>query len=511
MEYQKMVKFFSWAVIILTGIVIGFIIVRSGYSENLHSLNFDEAIGAEVPAGLQGARDLNQVFVSVSEAVLPGVVSIGTSQIVEQPAAGQMNPLFRDFFNDFFGDNFQFKRPENQRLEALGSGVLFNENGYILTNNHVIQNADDIQVELFDKRQFEAELIGADLLTELAVIKIDGDDLQFCRLGDSESVQVGEWVLAIGNPLRLYSTVTAGIISAKSRALGIIRDPNSPKGGSYAVENFLQTDAAINPGNSGGALVNLNGEVIGINTAIATKTGGYQGYGFAVPINLAKKVAWDLIEDGQITRAWLGISMRPVTVNIAKRYGMERPHGVLIEQVMEYSPAEKAGLKPLDILVELDGKTIDRSNQVQSAVLLKNPGDAITLTVLRNGDRKTIHAVLAKREAEVLTSVGGKSGELKDLGMEVHNLTPEISSKLQHHYYANEAGVIVTAVKRYSPAAEAGIRSGNLIQKIEDKIIKSVSDYQSAMKETEPGQVVIFTLLSGQTKRHAFIKIPEKE
>jgi serine protease Do len=513
MKKQAMLKWVFGGSLVIIGVIIGLSLSTNGKSGHQNALITDQAVAAEPPAELHTTADLNDAFISVSKAVLPAVVSIATSQIVKQPDINnQINPLFRDFFKDFFGDNFRFQQPEDQRLEALGSGVIFSKDGYILTNNHVIANADDIKVELSDNRQYEAELIGTDPLTELAVIKIKGDDLPTARLGDSESVQVGEWVLAIGNPLRLYSTVTAGIISAKSRALGIIHDPNASEQGSYAIENFLQTDAAINPGNSGGALVNLQGEVIGINTAIATQTGGYQGYGFAVPINLAKKVAKDLMDDGKITRAWLGISMRPVTAAIAQRYGMKRPHGVLIEQVIENSPAEKAGLKPLDIIISADGNPIELGNQVQSAVLLKNPGDMIQLNVLRNGKEMSFNIKLEEHDVEkTKPSMASQSGdELSELGLEVHNLTEALSSRLGN-VYDDQKGVVVTSVEPYGPAAEAGIQSGDLIQKIEDKTIKSVSDYESAIRQAKPGQVVIVTLLSGQTERHAFLKIPDKK
>jgi serine protease Do len=512
MKKQNMLKWIFGGSLVIIGVIIGLILSTSRDSGVQDTLLTDQAVAAELPAELHTTSDLNNAFISVSKAVLPAVVSIATSQIVKQPDINnEINPLFRDFFKDFFGDNFRFQQPEDQRLEALGSGVIFSKDGYILTNNHVIANADDIKVELSDNRQYEAELIGADPLTELAVIKIKGDDLPTARLGDSDAVEVGEWVLAIGNPLRLYSTVTAGIISAKSRALGIIHDPNASDEGSYAIENFLQTDAAINPGNSGGALVNLEGEVIGINTAIATNTGGYQGYGFAVPINLAKKVAKDLMDDGKITRAWLGIAMRPVTATVAQRFGMDKPHGVLIEQVIEGSPAAKGGLKPLDIILSVDGNPIDRSNQVQSAVLLKNPGDMIRLDVLRDGKEKSYNIKLEEHDVEKTkqTMAGQSTGDLSDLGMEVDNLSQELNSRLGN-VYDDQTGVVVMRVEPYGPAAEAGIQSGDLIQKVEDKNISSVSDYKSAIRQVKPGQVVIISLLSGQAQRHAFLKIPDK-
>jgi len=446
--------------------------------------------------------ELSREFIDVSEKMLPAVVNVATTRVVKS-SGSSLSPLLRDFF----GENFRV--PGKRELHGLGSGVIVSEEGHILTNNHVVRNATDIQVTLYDHREFEAELVGRDPLTEIAVILIKGDDLPVAPLGDSEKISVGEWVLAFGNPLYLTSTVTAGIISARGRSIGIIQDPGSGEsGGSYAIENFIQTDAAINPGNSGGALVNLKGEVIGINTAIASNTGGYQGYGFAVPINLARRIMKDLIELGYVVRPWLGISMRQVNEEIAERYNMDRPHGVLVDRVMKDSPAEKGGLKPLDIILQIDGKSVNQTNRLQQIIALKEPGREITITVLRDGEEKKIEVILGERKT------GDKSREDKEanytgIGIRVSNLTERILRRLKHDAYKGEEGVIVTQVERYSNAAEAGIRPGDLINRIEDENISSVSEYRDEMEKFETGRVVIFGLKRREQSMHLFVRIPE--
>ncbi len=497
--------------LIFIGIVVG-IIFASNFNwttKGLASRNNNPVIlGSQQSPSEDVLRLQNtgKAFTAVSKAVLPTVVSISTSRIIKRSPAD--NQFFAPLFKNFFGKEFKLPQPETQRLKALGSGVIVSKEGYILTNNHVIKDADDIKVILYDKRTFEAKLVGTDPLTEVAVIKIKGENLPVARLGNSDELEVGEWVLAIGNPLGLFSTVTAGIVSAKGRSFGIIRDNNLDQSkGSYAIENFIQTDAAINPGNSGGALVNLKAEVVGINTAIATTTGYYEGYGFAIPINLAKKIMSDLIQHGYVVRAWLGIAMRSVGEPIAERFKLDKPRGVFIEQVLDGSPAQKAGLKALDIILKVDRKEVNQSNEVQNAVVLKNPGDMITLTILRDGVEKNIRVKLGRRKTE---NKGNKlaSGEtISKLGLKVQNLTDEIRSSLGA--YDNDKGIIVTEVKPYSVAADAGIQRYDLITRIENYPIRSVSDYRKALRKFKGGEVVIFYLKRQDTTIHAFVKLPK--
>ncbi len=458
---------------------------------------------------MQDVQD-NIAFVRVAEELLPSVVSIFTTRRVAENGSS-----LRDFFEDFFGRGMpgQQQPRQERQMQGLGSGVIVDADGYILTNYHVIEGADDIQVELYDQRRFEGELVGADPLTELAVIQIKGNDLPAAKLGHSDALRIGEWVLAIGNPLRLYSTVTAGIVSGKSRALGIIRDPDAGEtGGSYAIENFIQTDAAINPGNSGGALVNLKSEVIGINTAIASQTGGYQGYGFAVPIDLAKKIMKDLIEHGEVTRPWIGISMRAVTPAIAKRFDMDKPRGVLVDRVMAESPAEKAGLKTLDIILAVDDEPVNQANQVQNAVLLKNPGDALELHVYREGETKTVIVTLGKRQPQ--NGAGRNQQQPASpiyLGMTVERLTDSMRSRLRHNAYEGITGLLVTRVERGKAAYNANIRPGDLITRVEDQNVDTIEDYRHALAQYEPGDVLIFSIMRRYNALHAFVTLPGKD
>jgi len=418
--------------------------------------------------------------------------------------------FFEPFFRDFFGRGTEPDESRERTLQGLGSGVIISSDGYIVTNNHVIENAEDIRVTLHDNRKFKAELVGTDALTEIAVIRIDGEDLPIAVLGDSDGLQIGEWVLAFGNPLHLRSTVTAGIISAKGRAIGIIRDEQAAEtGGSFAIENFIQTDAAINPGNSGGPLVDLDAKVIGINTAIASRTGGYQGYGFAVPIDLARKVMDDLIDQGYVTRAWMGISMMAVNERIARRYGMDRPTGVIIQQVVDGSPADDAGLELLDIILAMEGIDIERTNEVQNMVALRDPGDEVELEILRDGKKMEKSVELGERQRTAAAS-RKKETDASQLGMTVQNLTPALQSQLGHDHYDPSDGVVVTEVTPYGAAWDAGIRAGDLITTVEDTDVDSVSDYRNAMKDFDGGEVVILTVQRGSGSLHAFVELPEE-
>ena len=499
----------SAAGLVFLGIVVG-VIFTSNFNwtpKGLASRN-----GAPVVLGDQSApsetllnlQDTGKAFTIVSKEILPTVVSISTSKIVRR--SGREDDFFGPLFRDWFGRRNQ--QPETQRQEGLGSGVIVSKDGYILTNNHVIENADDINVTLHDNRTFKAELVGRDPLTDVGVIKIDGEDLPAARLGDSEVLEVGEWVLAVGNPLYLYSTVTAGIVSAKGRAIGIIQDQDADEGeGSYAIENFIQTDAAINHGNSGGALVNLKAEVIGINTAIASRTGYYSGYGFAIPINLAKKIMNDLIQKGYVTRAWVGIGMNAVDENVAQRYNMDRPRGVIIIQVNDDSPAQKAGLRTLDIILKLDGKDVNQSNEVQNYIALKDPEDTVVFTILRDGKERQVRVKLGQKDTGRERVRRSDDEEAPTLGLEVETLTDDIRSRID--YYGSDEGVIVTGVEAYSTAYDAGIRRGDLIMQIEDYEIASESDYRRALKNFEKDQVVIFYMKRRNTELHAFVKISE--
>ncbi len=497
--------------LILIGIVIGIVLtvnfnwIPKGIASR-NTTTVDIGSKENSPQARFDLQSTAKAFTAVAKRVVPTVVRISPQKTITRRVV-PFDDLFRQFFD------FKYKPQKREDvIKGLGSGVIISSDGYILTNNHVVADMDELDVTLPDNRSFKAKLIGTDPLTEIAVIKIDGKNLPTAKLGNSDELEVGEWVLAVGSPLGEYlsSTVTAGIVSALGRNINIIRDvETSPEYGSYAIENFIQTDAAINPGNSGGPLVNLKGEVVGINTAIATGTGFYAGYGFAVPINLAKKIASDLIEKGYVVRAFLGISMTNVDENKAKRFGLDKPTGVLIEKVQPGSPAEKAGLQQFDIILEIDGKKVNASNQVQSYIALKNPGDFVEITILRNRLKKTIKIKLGQRETgKEKPKKQEQAADFPDIGIVVKNLDDQY--RQQYGIDEGDEGVIVVDIERYGPAWKGGIRNiGTLITKIENYKIRSTSDYRKALRKFKKGSVVIFYLRFRGIDSHAFVEIPD--
>lgn len=455
-------------------------------------------------AALNQLKTFNQAFTAIARRVTPNVVTISTKQIVDETASGRRAP---DFFHPFF----QVPQPDQER-SGLGSGIVMSRNGYILTNNHVIDEADEITVILSDNREYTAELIGKDEMTDVAIVKIEGDDLAPVRIGDSDGVQIGEWVLAIGAPLELRSTVTSGIVSAIGRSLDILSNQ-------LAVEDFIQTDAAINPGNSGGALVNLDGELIGVNTAIATRNRGFVGYGFAIPINLARKVMEDIIEHGEVQRGYLGVSLQPVTAREAEAIGLDRPRGVLISQVMANTPAERAEIKGGDVILEVDGRTVDRPNALQSAIARKRPGDPVRLKVRRGSRDITLNAELGTIPEDArMTSVGSQPpGSATDdgLGLAVHNISAEIAESFGLDPGAE--GVVVVKVSR-GPARDAGLRQGDVILRVRqgsvDLSINSIIDFREALDSLEKGRAAAFSIMRRDRQgndRYLFLtpRIPE--
>lgn len=472
---------------ILVGVVF-LIFTWSGVFENANSSDKSQFRSDKA---IPNILETNHSFTEIAKSVIPTVVSIYSTMIVET------DDWWKQRFNEdelrrFFGDNYyNFPIPQELRRRGSGSGIIISEQGHILTNVHVIDKAEKIKIILSDKRTFDAEIIGMDPLTEVAVIKIDGKNLPVATLGNSDSCQIGEWVLAIGNPLELQSTVTAGIISAKERALDIIGD-------TYGVENFIQTDAAINPGNSGGPLVNLKGEIIGINTAIATESGYNQGYGFAIPINIAKEIMEDLIYQGRVVRGYLGISMQDIDEIKARALGLKKPVGVFVDSVLKDGPGVKGGLDEKDVILKIDNKPVNSANVVQSIIAKKNPGDEIDITVLRKSKKLTLTIVLGERQySSVLSPNFKKDKDYRFLGLEVQNLKAE-----------GYDGVVVQAVERYSPAFETGICVNDIIVEIGDTIISSIELFQSIISSLEAGSVIIVKIRRGDTTFHAFIEIP---
>jgi serine protease Do len=427
-----------------------------------------------LPPAPAAATALGSQFTAVAKAVSPAVVHIRVTQVIRTqplPNPFEDDPFFRRFFGDEFGR--QFQQPRQYRREGLGSGVIVTPDGYILTNNHVAGNASELMVKLTDGRELKGKLIGADPPTDLALIKIEAANLPIAPLGDSDKIEIGQWVLAIGSPFGLDNTVTSGIISAKGRS----------RVGVAAYENFIQTDAAINPGNSGGPLVNLDGEVIGVNTAIASSSGGNMGVGFAIPSNLAKRVMADLKAPGhKVTRAWLGVQQKDVTADLSEQFGLAEPRGVLINNVYKDTPAEKAGLKQGDIILSIDGQPVNSADELALKVAEIKPGTTVTLAVWRDKREIQVKATLAERTPEALAAAGSQENPAQDLGLTVAPLTPQLAEQLG---VGEEKGVVVSAVLEDGPAARAGIQAGDLIQQVGQVKVASVSEFSAALAKLD--------------------------
>ncbi|HEX9614681.1 MAG TPA: trypsin-like peptidase domain-containing protein, partial [Bacteroidota bacterium] len=380
-------------VLIGIGIVFGVVLVSSFKGVDVTFAQDPVQIGSKSPAPKVNPvlEALNEAFHTVANDVTPSVV-----YITVKSSGGEERSGTERFFH-FFGPEFRFEAPQRPEIGA-GSGVILTKDGYILTNNHVVEGADDdgIRVRLSDTREFSGKLIGTDKYTDLAVVKIKAEDLPVPRLGNSDEVDVGHIVFAVGNPLGLTSTMTQGIVSALGRQISIIDD----EGTGYGIENFIQTDAAVNPGNSGGPLIDISGSVIGVNTAIATTNQRYQGYSFAIPINLARKVASDIIRYGEVRRGYIGVSIQTVDAVTAKAQGLEKARGVIVQSVNSGSAGEEAGLRPLDIILSVDGQEVNTAQQLQTVVASKDPGQTVSLKVFR--DKKTIErkVTLKLREEE---------------------------------------------------------------------------------------------------------------
>lgn len=419
-----------------------------------------------------GAND----FTVPAEMTVKTVVFVKTTynNKASQGSSRGRNPF--DFFNfDMDGFDFGPRGPQN----GSGSGVIISEDGYIITNNHVVEDADVVEITLDDKRTFKAEVIGTDPTTDLALVKINQKGLQYVKFGNSDDVKIGQWVLAVGNPFNLTSTVTAGIVSAKARNINIIAE--NPRAGAMAVESFIQTDAAVNPGNSGGALVNLNGELVGINTAIASNTGAYSGYSFAVPVNIVRKVANDLLEFGEVQRGFLGVSIQEITSDLADSKGIKDIQGVYISGVADDGAAKDAGLQEGDIIMKVNGIAVNSPSELQEIVARNRPGDKVTLDVKRD-DRVRPYSVTLKNKNGSTSIV--KTERVSVAGAEFEVLSKEEKTKLKI-----ENGVKVTAVDG-GILRSYGIKEGFIITDINSKPMNTVDDIKTAL-ETRNGRTTI--------------------
>jgi serine protease Do len=507
-----MVKKYLFASLLLltAGVVLGALLVSSfgnGVDLGMAWSGGDVKLGGPVPVAIQNSavKALSDNFAVISKAVTPSVVAIE----VTTSGKGQDQRMPKDFFH-FFGPDF--KVPEKEQPSAgFGSGVILSADGYIATNNHVVEDAKDdgIEVVLHDQIRVRAKLIGTDPSTDLAVIKIDMKDLTAAALGNSESVQVGEWVLAIGNPLGLTSTVTAGIVSAIGRNIGIIQD-------TYRIENFIQTDAAINPGNSGGALVNMSGEVIGINTAIATTNARYQGYGFAVPVNLLKTVAADIIKYGEVRRGYIGVKIDLVTQTMAGALGMKEAKGVLVQELVEEGAAAAAGLKQGDVILSVDDKEVNRQGELQSYIATRHPGDEVTLKVFREGktfDKKVILRPRKEDQTLARNTEGKETGRdpgvesaktvaFDGLGFSVRALTSAEKQELRV-----DKGVLVTDLKPYSEAFKQSMGNNDVILEADRKAVNTPAELKGIITSRKAGDSVLLLVKRDGGAGTAFVAV----
>ncbi len=438
-------------------------------------------------------------FADLVESQKPSVVNISTTSVVKQrgifPGIPNNSPFgdkdpFEDFFKKFFGDTPQkeFKR------QGLGSGFIVSKDGYVVTNNHVIDRAEDVEVVLEDGSKYEAKVVGKDPKTDLAVLKIEPDgDLEAVVLGNSDNLKIGEWVMAIGNPFGLGYTVTAGIVSAKGRSLGL---------GAY--DDFIQTDAPLNPGNSGGPLFNLKGEVVGVNTAIVARG---QGIGFSIPVNLAENIITQLTSEGKVTRGWLGVLIQAITPEISESLGLKDTKGALVADVTPDSPADKAGLKRGDIVVEFEGTRIDEFSDLTKMVGVASPGESKSLKALREGKVVNITVELGELKDEKAKKSEEKT-EDEQREIIVKDITPQISER---YNLDKKSGVIITNVKRGSGAWDAGLRPGDIILKVDKTDITSVEVFNKFVEQVPEEKLSLFLLQRGKSTRYLGYKIKLKQ
>jgi serine protease Do len=497
----KHVRFPNW----LACLVISFTLLAGGVAESLLGRNEVLASAVAGPASSTAVAPATQArlgvqtsFASTVQRVTPSVVNIWSSRNVNTSDTRRLEPLFDDpFFRRFFGDDLfgQSPIPRERRERSLGSGVIVTQDGYVLTNAHVVDGATDIKVSLSDKREFPARLIGTDPKTDLAVIKIDRTALTPVSFGDSSKVQVGDIALAIGNPFGLGQTVTMGVISATGRGgLGI-----------EEYEDFIQTDAAINPGNSGGALINTDGALIGINTAILSRSGGNQGVGFAIPVNMARNVMDQIIRDGKVSRAFLGVTIQPVTPDIATAFQLNKAEGALVADVAAGSPAERAGLLAGDIVLKLDGSAVADSRALQLAIGQMAPGRTVRLAVFRDGRESDFSVALGEQPREGGDSAAdrGRSPSARVLdGVSAETLTPELAR--QFGIPMNTKGVLIRRVDPGSEAAQAGLAAGDVILEVNRNPITTLEQmnrFLSASKDS----TLLFVSREGRTR---YVVIP---
>lgn len=440
----------------------------------------------------------SRAFSSVVKKATPAVVFVAVEKTV---GAKEYNPQDFEFFNNpfferFFGPDFHRqmpRQPRQHKQQGQGSGFIISKDGYILTNYHVVADADKITVTLSDDTKIDARLIGSDPQSDVALIKIeDGKDLPVIPLGDSEALEVGEWVIAIGNPFGLSQSVTVGVVSAKGRS----------RVGLNEYENFIQTDAAINPGNSGGPLLNIYGEVVGINSALFSRTGGYMGIGFAIPINMVKAINDQLRKNGKVVRGWLGVAIQDVDENLAKSFGLDKARGILVSEVQEDSPADMAGLEQGDVIIELNGVELQNVNDLRNRIALIIPKTKAELLVIRDGRDKSIDVVIGEQPTDfgkMAHSSKGQQEYLEQFGLAFQELTPELAEQFG---YEGEKGVLIGDVDPDGPAASAGLQAGQLIQEVNKQSVGSIAELQQVLNNENNPRRLLLRVKSGRFSQY---------
>jgi serine protease Do len=477
------------AFLILFALLVGGLLIANFSGLKILSANSQIDFKTTPPIAEQknSLKEFNDAFVEIAKAVTPSIVYIDV-----YGEAQKNSKKDEEQFKFFFGPDFKM---DDQPIHGTGSGVIISKDGYVMTNNHVVKDASDkgIKVILTDKREFTAKLIGSDPVSDIAVIKIDVDDLPVASIGNSDQVHVGQWVLAIGNPMGLNNTVTSGIVSALGRNIHV-------SGDSYAINNFIQTDAVINPGNSGGALVDISGSVIGINAAIQTTNGYYQGYGFAIPINMAKNVASELIKSGKIERGYIGVSIKDIDSKEAKGLGLDKAKGVLVQNVLKGGAGDDAGLKTGDVILSVDNKEVNAANQLQTLIGAKKPGEEVSLVVFRDGKSFTQKVVLKPRsDSKDISDNGAKpkegSPDIKMKSFDNFGFTvSEIPNSLKKELDIDK-GLQVTNVKNYSEAFNRGLRSGMVILEADKVIVGNVNQLDEILNQKGKGDVVVLKVM----------------
>ena len=482
-------------VFLLAGIIVGIVFSsRLDWPLRADSASAADTItaNATAPAPISGPTPSN--FVPVVKAVMPAVVNISTTRVIKQDSESMQSPVPDDpFFRQFFGDDFyhHFRIPRERRENSLGSGVIVSSDGYIVTNNHVIAKADEIKVLLNDKREFTGKVIGTDPKTDIAVVKINAKNLPTIPWGDSDKLEVGEYALAIGNPFGLNQTVTLGIVSAVGRANVGIAD----------YEDFIQTDAAINPGNSGGALVNARGQLIGINTAIFSRSGGYMGIGFAVPSNMARDVMNSLIKTGKVVRGYLGVSIQEVTPDLAKHFDMKEAKGALVSEVLPDSPAAAGGIKSGDVITTYNGHEVESPSMLRNAVAQTPIGTTVKVGLLRDKKSVTVEIKIVEQPKDMgqpeSESAQGDGADAALAGIEVRNLTPDIARQLG--LPGGTAGVVISGVESGSAAEAAGLQEGDVILEINRHAVRNIVEFKRlTAKLPKKGNVLLLINRNGQ-------------